>query len=64
MPEFGLPERAFSDILLENARLAASAGLIIRQARDIEFKNLEIKIQQGPPMILEINTSAAGLPTS
>lgn len=57
----GLPESAISNVVLENVRIrAAGAGLSIRNARGIRFKNVAIANQQGPPFIVE-NAQVEGL---
>jgi polygalacturonase len=57
----GLPESLVSDITLENVRItAAGAGLTIRNATGVQFKNVDIVAKKGPPLITE-NCSGEGL---
>ena len=57
----GLPESPISNVVLENISIrAAAAGLSIRNARGIRFKNVAVANQQGPPFILE-NAQVEGL---
>jgi polygalacturonase len=57
----GLPESPVSNVVLENISIrAAAAGLSVRNARGIRFKNVTVVNQQGPPFILE-NAQVEGL---
>jgi polygalacturonase len=49
----GLPESLISEVVLENVHLTAPAGLAIRNAKDIELKNVKIVAGKGEPLILE-----------
>jgi polygalacturonase len=49
----GLPEMCVSNVLLENVRISTATGLTVRNARGIEFKNSEIKVREGAPVIAE-----------
>lgn len=57
----GLPESPISNVVLDNVNIqAAAAGLSIRNARGIRFKNVAVASQQGPPFIVE-NAQVEGL---
>jgi polygalacturonase len=57
----GLPESPISNVVLENINIrAATAGLLIRNAGGIRFKNVTVVNQRGPPFILE-NAQVEGL---
>jgi polygalacturonase len=47
----GLPEKAISDITLENVHLFAHTGLVVRNATGIHFKNSSIKVDTKPALI-------------
>ncbi len=49
----GLPESLISDVSLENVQITAPTGLTIRNARDVDFKNVKIEVTKGEPLILE-----------
>jgi polygalacturonase len=57
----GLPESQISDVVLENVSIrAVTAGLSIRNAKDIRFRNVTVVNGQGPPFVLE-NAQVEGL---
>ncbi|HUJ10588.1 MAG TPA: glycoside hydrolase family 28 protein [Verrucomicrobiae bacterium] len=57
----GLPESPISDVILENVQIvAATTGLSIKNARRIQFENVKITNEEGPPFIVE-NAQIAGL---
>ena len=57
----GLPDGLISDVVLENVRItAATTGLSIRNAKGIQFKDVQITPQEGPPCILD-NAQVEGL---
>ncbi len=57
----GLPESPIANVVLENVSIrAVTAGLSIRNARGIRFKNVTVVNQHGPPFILE-NAQVEGL---
>ncbi len=59
----GLPDGLISDVVLENVRItAATTGLAIRNARGIQFKDVQITAQEGPPCVLD-NAQVEGLET-
>ena len=57
----GLPESCVTNLIFENVKITAPKGLTVRNARAVEFKNSEIKTEQGGPLILEANAEATGL---
>jgi hypothetical protein len=49
----GLPESGIENVLLENVTItAAQAGLEVRHAKGVEFRNVKITAQQGAPVIV------------
>jgi polygalacturonase len=57
----GLPESPISDVVFENVSIrSATAGLVIRNARDLRFNNVTVVNLQGPPFVLE-NARVEGL---
>lgn len=57
----GLPESLISNVVLKNVRIsAATTGLKIENAKDIEFKDVEITTKEGPPVIMK-NAQVEGL---
>jgi polygalacturonase len=49
----GLPESLVTDLVMENVRLSAPAGLTVRNAKVLQFKNVKIEPGNGPPLLLE-----------
>jgi len=50
----GLPESLISNVTLENVQItSATTGLKIQNAKGIQFKNVRIAAQQGPPVIMD-----------
>lgn len=49
----GLPEMPVSGVLLENVDLSAVTGLIVKDARDLEFKNVNVKVTSGKAVSVE-----------
>ena len=49
----GLPESLISEVVLENVHLSAPTGMTIRNAREIDFKNVKIEVTKGEPLLLE-----------
>lgn len=50
----GLPESPISNVVLENVSIrAATTGLAIRNAKDVQFKHVTVVNGQGPPFLLE-----------
>jgi hypothetical protein len=56
----GLPESLISGMVLENVKLSADTGLLIRNAKAIQFKNVKVTVQKGAPFTLE-NAQVEGL---
>jgi polygalacturonase len=49
----GLPESPIRGVTLSNVHLKAVTGLLIKNAEDVELKNVKIDVQRGEPVILE-----------
>jgi polygalacturonase len=49
----GLPESPLTNVFLDNVHIAAQTGLTIVNAAGIQFKNVEISVQKGPPFVME-----------
>ncbi|MGD1020799.1 MAG: glycoside hydrolase family 28 protein [Verrucomicrobiia bacterium] len=50
----GLPESAISNVVLENVQIAAATtGLSVKNAKGIQFKNVQITNKEGPPLLTE-----------
>ncbi|OHB64170.1 MAG: hypothetical protein A2Y77_11390 [Planctomycetes bacterium RBG_13_62_9] len=49
----GLPESLITDVSLTNVRISAQTGLTIRNARDVQLKDVKIEVQQGRPIIVD-----------
>jgi polygalacturonase len=56
----GLPESLISDVVLENIRISAPAGLTVRNAKGVKINNVKIEVEEGKPYILE-NAVVEGL---
>ena len=56
----GLPESPISGVVLENVKLSADTGLLIRNAKAIRLKNVKVTVQKGDPFTLE-NAQVEGL---
>jgi polygalacturonase len=56
----GLPESCISNVVLENVKLSAETGLLIRNAKAIRLKDVKVTVQKGDPFTLE-NAQVAGL---
>jgi len=59
----GLPENCISNVVFENVQISAPQGMTIRNARGIQFKNSNITVQEGAPVISE-NAQIEGLGTT
>jgi len=62
----GLPECAISNVVLEDVQIsAATTGLIVKNAKGVLFKNVQVTCKEGPPVVVE-NADVEGLeiPTS
>jgi polygalacturonase len=50
----GLPESAISNVVLENVQItAATTGLSVKNAKAIQFKNVQLTNKEGPPLVTE-----------
>jgi hypothetical protein len=49
----GLPESPVKNVILENVRLSAKAGLTIAHARDIQLTNCQLVVSEGQSVILD-----------
>ncbi|HVU26781.1 MAG TPA: glycoside hydrolase family 28 protein [Verrucomicrobiae bacterium] len=57
----GLPQSLIADVVLENVHIdTATTGLMIRNAKGIELKNVQITAKKGSPVIAE-NAQVEGL---
>lgn len=57
----GLAESQISNVVLENVEItAATKGLLIKQAKGIQLKNVKVINKEGPPFIVE-NAQVEGL---
>lgn len=57
----GLPESPISDVVMENVQIiAATTGLKVKNAKGIQFKNVQITNKEGPPFVME-NAQVEGL---
>jgi polygalacturonase len=50
----GLPESAISNVVLENVQIAAATtGLSVKNAKGIQFKNVQLTNKEGPALLTE-----------
>ena len=56
----GLPESLVSNVVLENVHISSTTGLSIKNAKGIQFKDVQVTTKEGPPFILE-NAQVEGL---
>jgi len=49
----GLPESPIRDVTLSNVHLKALTGLLIKNAENVELKNVKVEVQHGEAVILE-----------
>lgn len=49
----GLPESPVRNLTLSNVHLKTATGLLVRNAEDVEFKNVKFDVSEGPPVITE-----------
>jgi polygalacturonase len=49
----GLPESPIRGLTLSNVHLKTATGLLVKNAEDVELKNVKIDVQKGEPLILE-----------
>jgi polygalacturonase len=59
----GLPESAIENLSLENVDISASTGLVIRNAKGLQFKYVHVHVRSGKPFYLE-NAQVEGLETN
>lgn len=57
----GLPESCVTNLVFENVTITAPKGLTVRNARAVEFRNSEIKTEQGGALLLEADAEVSGL---
>ena len=56
----GLPDNCISNVVLENVTITAAKSFEIRNARDVQLKNVAVNVAKGPPFKLE-NAGVSGL---
>jgi polygalacturonase len=56
----GLPESVVSNVVLENVHITAETGMVIRNAKGIQLKNVTVSVKKGPPFTIE-NAQVEGL---
>ena len=49
----GLPESPIRGVILSNVHLKAVTGLLVKNAGDVDLKNVKIEVEQGEPVIIE-----------
>jgi polygalacturonase len=49
----GLPESPVRGVILSNVHLKAVTGLLVKNAEDVNLKNVKIEVEQGEPVIIE-----------
>ncbi len=60
----GLPESVITDVTFENVQItSATTGLKIKNAKGIQFKNVQITPKEGAPVVMD-NAEVAGLEKS
>jgi polygalacturonase len=59
----GLPESLITGVFLTNVRILAQTGLTIRNATDVQLKDVKIEVREGPPIIVD-NAQIEGLKTT
>jgi hypothetical protein len=55
-----LPESKISNLVLDNVHISSATGLTIKNAAGVQFKNVQVTAQAGPPVILD-NAQVEGL---
>jgi polygalacturonase len=56
----GLPESPISNVVLENVQITATTtGLTVKNAKGIQFKNVQLTNKEGPPLLTE-NAEVSG----
>jgi polygalacturonase len=56
----GLPESMISNVVFENVQISAAKSFEIRNAQDIQLKNVAVSVKEGPPFATE-NAQVEGL---
>ena len=56
----GLPESMISNVVFENVQISAAKSFEIRNAKDIQLKNVAVSVKEGPPFATE-NAQVEGL---
>ena len=56
----GLPECMISNVVFENVQISAAKSFEIRDARDIQLRNVTVSVKEGPPFTTE-NAQVEGL---
>ncbi len=56
----GMPDNCISNVIFENVQISAPKGLIVRNAKGIQFKDSKISVVAGEPVIME-NAEVNGL---
>ena len=56
----GLPESMISNVVFENVQISAAKSFEIRNAKDIQLKNVTVSVKEGPPFATE-NAQVEGL---
>jgi len=56
----GLPESCISNVVLENVKITAAKSFVIRNAKDVQLKNVSVTVVKGVPFVLE-NAQVSGL---
>jgi polygalacturonase len=59
----GLPESLISGVVLENVKITATSGLLIRNAKGVQLKSVHVKVRDGEPIIVK-DAQVEGLPES
>jgi polygalacturonase len=49
----GLPESPVRDVVLSNVHLKAVTGLLVKNAKNVNLRNVKIDVEQGEPVIIE-----------
>jgi polygalacturonase len=57
----GLPDSLISDVVLENIEINSSTGMTVKNAKDIQLKDVKVTTKSGAPYLIE-NAKVDGLP--
>jgi len=49
----GLPESPLANVVLENVHITAQTGLTLRNAKGVRLNHVEVKVEQGPPFLIQ-----------